>query len=434
MSGSSDYESAPGAWEAGEADAEPMEHPDVAAEEAAREARAADFDEAAEPIGSLLGQAFDLMDRRASGLAVPIPMPWPEVNDAMGGGLWPGFHVLSGTTGSGKSQWALQVAYEAAKAGHPVLYVGLELGHDDMVARLAGLALADDDPHAPPWSSLYLGRNPVALRAAKAKAGLLESLPFRLEVGPPNGWWPGVLSGRVAALCERHPEPNGRGSRPPLVVIDYLQIVGAEPDPSRPGHTMRQDLRERIGRAAYAARQVARDHGAVVLALSSVSRENARMLGFERAATAGRLKGKDADTWEGLGNGDPGRFVGLGKESGEIEFSADSVLVLARGEDLEDPKRSEAYLAIAKLRARPSGEDADRWRVLHFNGGWFTSEDPDSKAKRADRGAKTMAEKEAAKEAAKAEKAAKAEEKRKAKAAEGARMSEAEMLRAMGRE
>lgn len=363
-----------------EAEAEPMPHPDDRAEAEARAARARDFDEAARPIGSLLGKAFDLMERRADGRAVPIPMPWPEVNRAMGGGLWPGFHVLSGTTGSGKSQWALQVAYSAAKAGHPVLYVGLELGHEDMVARLAGLALADEGNNAPPWSALYLGRNKPALEAAKAKAGLLESLPFRLEVGPPNGWWPGVLADRVAELCERHPEPDGRGSRPPLVVIDYLQIVGAEPDPARPGYTLRQDLRERIGRAAYAARQVARDHGAVVLALSSVSRENARMLGIERAAAAGRLTGKEAETWEGLGNGDPGRFVGLGKESGEIEFSADSVLVLANGEKLEH--RSEAYLAIAKLRARPSGDDADRWRVLHFNGGWFVPEDPASRDKR----------------------------------------------------
>lgn len=348
--------------------AEPMLHPE-------EKAAAAAFREHAHPLSEMIDGAFDLMSRRAEGKANPIPTPWDEVNEALGGGFWPGFHVLTGGTGAGKSQWALQVAWTAAKQGTPVLYLGLELGKEDLVARLAGLALADSEGSAPPWSKLYLGKDRAALKRAEKALRKFQGAPFFLEFGPPGGWSASELDRRVRALRLEFPEKE-KGSSPLLVVLDYLQIIGAEEDPQEPGRRLRQELRERIGRAAYEARHVAREYGAVVLALSSISRDYARMLANERKVAAGEA---EISGVEGLGAGDPGRFVGLGKESGEIEFAADSVLALARGRNLGD--RSEAYLAIAKLRARPD-EYGNGWRVLHFNGGFFFPEDTESRRER----------------------------------------------------
>ena len=96
--------------------------------------------------------AIARMFDRAQGRERPLILPWPEANDALGGGLWPGLHVLVGNTGSGKSQWSLQVALHAAQSRDvPVLYLGLELGQTDLVARLLGLISRQR------WSDLYLG-------------------------------------------------------------------------------------------------------------------------------------------------------------------------------------------------------------------------------------------------------------------------------------
>lgn len=327
---------------------EGMERVKTAAEEA-REARALELERCAPPLSTLLPNAIAAMQARSSGLAKPIVTPWATVNAELGGGIWPGLHVLSGTTGSGKSQWALQLALHAAKAGHPVLYVGLELGHTDLVARLLGLELKAK------WSGLFLGSDADGIAKAADLQGAIAKLPFRLEVGQSYGWHAGLLAERVRALREEHPEEHA-GDLPILVVIDYLQVVAPEPD------NQRQELRERIGKAAYAARMVARDYGAAVLALSSVSRENAKLLGV-----APKPEARDADLE--LGTGDPGRLVGLGKESGEIEYSADSVLVLARKSFREAERHSEMHLAVAKLRARPEGHRG--WLLLNFNGGRF---------------------------------------------------------------
>jgi len=315
----------------------------------ARAVRAADFATKAPLASSMFDGALGLMLARSRKQAKPVPMPWPEVAKAMGGGLWPGLHVLTGTTGSGKTQFALQVAFKAACAEVPTLYIGLELGELDLTARLLALAEGESTGHTPPkWSAMYLGQTDSgALEGMGADHGTtMKSLPFHAEFGPPNGWGANQLHARVLAMREKYPETTP-GGRPLLVVLDYLQAVGESDKPL--------DLRERIGQAAYAGRTVARDYGAAVLMLSSVSRESAKRLRV----------GKDADATK-PDETNPADLVGLGKESGEIEYAADTVLALVSGE-YEQHKPTPMHLAVAKMRA---GRAA--WCSLQFDGSTFT--------------------------------------------------------------
>ena len=309
-------------------------------------------------LAELLAPAFDLMERRADGRAKPITTPWESLNEKIAGGLWPGLHILTGSTGTGKSQWALQVALHAAKAGTPVLYIGLELGHEDLVARLVALWLAEEDGHGPKWSDLYLGKRADVLAKAKTEhLAALAALPIRIEVAPPRGWPASALEARGKELRDLYPEPAGPGSLPMLVVLDYLQVVAPEAD------AQRQDLRERIGAAAYQGRALARDLGAAVLMISSVSRENAK-----------QLTGQEAYP---LGTGEAGFLVGLGKESGDIEYAANTVLAMAKGDFCNT--YSEIHVAVAKLREGTTG-----WARLKFNGGhfWeFTKEEEEQRGK-----------------------------------------------------
>jgi replicative DNA helicase len=312
------------------------------------------LDTDAPPVGSLLGDALDIMRARATGepSARPFTMPdgWTLTSAELGGGLSPGWmYVLVGNTGTGKSQWALQAALAAARGGTPVLYVGLELDRVGLVTRLLGLL---SHIH---WSRLYLGESineqppaEEATRLMNLHAGTLEALPLHLEVGPPYGWDYTRLRPMVDALCRRYP------GRPPLVVVDYLQLV-TSPKGSR------EETRERVGKVAYQARQVARDASAAVLLLSSTGRQN-------YATLAGQENGNR------LGTGPADWLVGLGKESGEVEYAADAVLVLAKDPNGSGEKESRVFLAIAKRRARPMGSLPWPWVPYRFNGGWFMEE------------------------------------------------------------
>jgi replicative DNA helicase len=279
-------------------------------------------------LDALLPEAFDRMRRRKSGEERPIPLPWPTMADPLGGGLWPGLHVLVGSTGAGKTQWCLQIALEAAKADTPVLYVALEAGAVEFPARCLGL---EANIH---WSALYHGRHDGLDALITKHAPTLEGLPIHVRFAPPRGWHYTKLTAAAKALRATYPEATP-GARPLLVILDFLQIVGAA--------DTHEDLRERIGNAANVAGAVAREENAAVILASSTARTN-----YEKVS---------GDDKEPLGQGSAARLVGLGKESGDIEFAADTVLVLAKD-----------WLAISKVRA-----GIPAWVELRFNGTRFTA-------------------------------------------------------------
>jgi len=273
----------------------------------------------------------------------------------LGGGLWPGLHVLVGNTAAGKTQWCLQVAVHAAQAGTPVLYVALEAGDVEFVARCLGLVANQL------WSPLYHGRHEGLESLIQRHRPALEALPLHVLLPPPHGWNYQNLTPAVQALREKYDEDTPDAG-PLLVVLDFLQIIGTDQG---------EDLRERIGRAAYVGRGVARTHNAAVLVASSTARENyLAITGRKRNLKGG---GVEQDK-EKLGQGSPSRLVGLGKESGEIEFAADTVMVLTQEpwEDNTPPRGgTHCHLALAKVRA---GTPA--WVALRFDGRAFTEPTP----------------------------------------------------------
>jgi len=314
--------------------------------------------------GAMLPAELARMRRRAAGEDRPVPLPlgWRRAAEELRGGLWPGCHILIGGTGAGKSQWCFNVAYSAVTSADPVpvTYVGLELDKLGMLARLTALGL-DARGYRPggrhvPWSDLYLGR-PHALDALESLEGRdaldeLRAAPLYLHVGEAlggrsGGWSGGRIRSLAAAMRARHP------TGPALIVVDFLQLVAASPlDP-------REDLRQRIGGAAYAGRMAAREHGVSVLLVSSTARSYYPMFQGEKSGDIPKID---------LGKGDPGRFLGTGKESGEVEYAADGVIALGRAAWPSGEPPPPVWLGVAKAR---TGRAGDGWAAFDFNGTTF---------------------------------------------------------------
>lgn len=301
-------------------------------------------------LGLFISGAERRITARTQGLEMPISTPWEPLNNALSGGLWPGMHVMVGPSGVGRTQFALQQALHAAQLRVPVTYVGLELDRLQLVARLCGLR---SELH---WSRIYHGDlEPAEHDEVRKLLPTLADLPIHLIEGGPMGWphetlYPLVQQMR-AAYPEKVSDDGGSipGSAPLLVIVDFLQLVGS--------NNGRDDLRVKIGNAAYAARAVARDLNAVVLLISSTARENyARLMG--------QRKGKKNED-SSITDTSPASLIGTGKESGEVEYAADSLMVFAR-DDL-DPTNKAVHLGIAKLRAGIPG-----WVTLNFDGARFS--------------------------------------------------------------
>ena len=149
-----------------------------------------------------------------------------------------------------------------------------------------------------------------------------------LDAASGSGWSYKAIGPALAELRAAEPVAGAAGN-PAFLIVDFLQLV-VSPDPAKS-----EELRERIGKAAYQAREATRnDPGATVLLISSAARG-----AYERLV-------------EEHGKVDPASLLDTGKESGEIEYAADTVLALGR-----EPERvgGAPWIAVAKQRTGATG-------------------------------------------------------------------------------
>jgi hypothetical protein len=174
----------------------------------------------------------------------------------------------------------------------------------------------------------------------------------------------------------QYPESDGPGSRPIFMAVDFLQLVGPESVPCGRCNTCRAgtfeacrnpqpdslDIRERIARASYTAHAVAEQYDAAVWLISSVARERYNLWKLlEQAAPAWNLDDGGRPVDRRIHN--PDALVGLGKESGEIEYSADSVSAIIRVPDSWSGTGCDVVFATAKGRATGAS-----WSPVRFTG------------------------------------------------------------------
>ena len=242
----------------------------------------------------------------------------------LAGPLWPDrLAVLVGSTGRGKSGFALQVAEATARGGHPVLYVSAEMGEDELFARLLTLrAKGDDNQH----------RNGVPyLSVLRGKVDLEEftTAGIRLVEDCPNLYlWAPKKAHRTASALEdmaRAVVADCDG-KPPLVVLDYLQRMAD-------GDDVRAAVREVSGRLRDLSRPSDDWPGAAVLALSSTARGNYEHFNavddLYLAAEGGWRWGKRANGQAMRVPVPPIPLEGMGKESGELETDASAPRLFA---------------------------------------------------------------------------------------------------------
>lgn len=184
--------------------------------------------------------------------------------DRMTGGLRPGQFVVVGARASmGKTSLGGRIAYGAAAAGEPVLFVTIEMTEEQVMARLIagaeGLRLDS--------VLLGMGLNPEGERVplppkseevtrAGERARLISQMPLHwLHHGSPTT---AMIRGHARGLQRRH------GLK--LIVIDYLGLC-------RPGAPMRDGNRvQEIGLITRELKAMAVDLGLPVLALAQLSR------------------------------------------------------------------------------------------------------------------------------------------------------------------
>jgi replicative DNA helicase len=221
-------------------------------------------------------------------------------------GLNPGLHVLAGAPGVGKTTLSLQIALHVASQGHPVVYVTYENSPVSLVSKAlcaqAGI------------SSSNLERGFADVKALQeAVSTLVPSLQRLSIIEGTSKLTLAQIRGKALQLAARFPTRSG------LVIFDYLQ---------RAAHGSGFDqLRHNVSALAGDLRDLSNRLQSPILALSSQNRSSGA-----------------------YGNGGGSAALDSLKESGDLEYSADSVLFLKRSERaVQDPARA-VDLVVAKNR------------------------------------------------------------------------------------
>jgi hypothetical protein len=246
-------------------------------------------------------------------------------------------------------------------------YVGLEIDPIQLVARVGAFATR------PQWSDVFTGRQP-ADRSAEAKAALARASELIYVEQPSSRGWPFQWLPQLAEQIRTdHPErrsPSGErvaGSRPMLLVVDFLQIVGDAAALRDGGRAL--EIRQRISEAMNVARDVAIRLDVAVVVISSAARDQYALLAgdLERVGL-GRSTLADGTPCTTIDQ--PERLIGTGKESGDIEYAATTVTVAVR---VPGP-RENRVVVLATVKNRLGSHPA--WTALAFDGSRFSEVDP----------------------------------------------------------
>ena len=185
-----------------------------------------------------------------------IPTGWKSLDKALEGGLYEGLYVIPGATGTGKTAFALQMAYQIARQQKDVLYISLEMGEEEIYER-------------------HISRLSYELYGVTAKAKTVHSLIQEKKTVPEArqqfeevGLYLRTICGvgsidadDIRRVVERY---EYELDTLPVVFVDYLQILKA--------HDPHMTDKQAVDYNVLRLKQLSRDYKIPVIALASMNR------------------------------------------------------------------------------------------------------------------------------------------------------------------
>lgn len=197
--------------------------------------------------------------------ADPIPTGFAGLDEVLGGGLQPGLYVLGAVSSLGKTTLAVQMADHIAAEGNPVLFVTIEQSAREIVAKSLSRIASE------------CGRDvsTTDITSAQRRRGWDDGAYSRFmrvcerytaEVAPFLRILEGTKQPGVADVAAASMEMQGHYGKPPVVFIDYLQLLAAQDD--------RDTDKRAVDRNVMSLRQLARDLQTPVFVISSLNRSS----------------------------------------------------------------------------------------------------------------------------------------------------------------
>ena len=216
----------------------------------------------------------------------PIPTGFPSLDNALDGGLVDGLYMLGAVSSLGKTSFLVQVADNIAKQKHPVLFVSIEQGVNELNAKSLSRytkLLPGGDMYASTAREITnkKKRNEWSIdkynQLVKACNQYAQDASETMHILQANNQ-PSVTE--ICEVVERIKEHDGKA---PVVIVDYLQLLAPENE--------RDSDKRIVDKNVMALKQLSRDYKTPVITISSLNRVNyAGVVTFEAFKESGAIE------------------------------------------------------------------------------------------------------------------------------------------------
>ena len=215
----------------------------------------------------------DFIDGIAANVNIEaIPTGFKALDTVLDGGLYEGLYGIGAISSLGKTTFALQMADQIAEQGHQVLIFSLEMSKNELIAKSISRNT---------FKRVIATRGDV--RNAKTTRGIMTGKKYRFYNQTERDLIKGAISdyqiisknifiregmGNVGAdtIVEQVKEHISKGNKPPVVIVDYLQILMP--------HSERATDKTNTDYAILVLKRLSRDYKIPVVVVSSFNREN----------------------------------------------------------------------------------------------------------------------------------------------------------------
>ena len=201
-----------------------------------------------------------------------IPTGFKALDDILDGGFYEGLYGIGAISSLGKTTFALQIADQIAEYGHQVLIFSLEMSQNELIAKSISrntfkrvIATSGDAKNAKTTRGIMTGKkypfyNQTERELIKAAVNDYDNIAENLFIRE------GMGNVGADTIVEQVKEHIRKGNKPPVVIVDYLQILMP--------HSERGTDKTNTDYAILTLKRLSRDYKIPVVVISSFNREN----------------------------------------------------------------------------------------------------------------------------------------------------------------
>lgn len=285
-----------------------------------------------------------------------IPTGFPALDSLLDGGLYAGLYIVGAISSLGKTTFCLQIADQIAASGQDVLIFSLEMARNELIAKsVSRLTLIKDTAengttaHAKTTRGILTGTRykeysqteKELIQASVAAYGEYAKQIYITE---------GIGNVGVDAVRERVQRHIKLTGKPPVVVIDYLQILAPA--------DIRATDKQNTDKAVLELKRLSRDYGIPVIGVSSFNRDNyTAPVNLASFKESGAIE-YSSDVLIGL------QYDGMDYQEGETEKARDKRIRELMKAAVEAGSNGEAQSIQVKILKNRNGSKGDT--LLYF--------------------------------------------------------------------